>query len=93
MKALKVIPALSIASTLLVSCSSNLTSGSSAVKPTAKPQKTTSSSGTRAVAESIFSRINAERAKVGKKPLTGNRGLNQLAQKQANYISQNSKNS
>lgn len=40
----------------------------------------------------MFSLLNAQRAKVGKKPLRGHRGLNQLAQKQADYLSRNAKN-
>lgn len=83
MNALKLIPLFCLVVSLLASCSNNLTSGTSAPKPSSR-----ATTGDRAVGEKIFGLINAERAKAGKKPLRGNRGLNELAQKQANYLSQ-----
>jgi len=68
---------------LFSSCASNLNSTNTTRAPKA-------SSSERAVAEQIFSQINAERARSGKKPLRGNRGLNSLAQKQADFMSNRS---
>ncbi|MBK1855742.1 CAP domain-containing protein [Verrucomicrobiaceae bacterium 5K15] len=68
---------------LLSSCASSLSSSPTRSAPKA-------SQGEQAVAEQIFALINAERAQIGKKPLRGNRGLNQMAQKQADFMSQRS---
>ena len=68
---------------LFSSCASNLQSTSKAIAPQ-------TSSSERAVAEQIFAQINAERSRIGKKPLRGNRGLNALAQKQADFMSSRS---
>lgn len=87
MSAFKLIPITCVAVSLLTSCASNLRSDSSA--PTIKTGATTSD---RAVGERIFSLINAERARAGKKPLRGNRDLNGLAQKQANNLAENAQN-
>jgi len=86
MNALRVISISSLAAFSLVSCSSNLTSGST---PAQTPQNSRSTGSDRAVGERIFNLVNAARAKSGKQRLQGNRGLNQLAQKQANYLSKN----
>jgi len=75
-----------LATCLLVSCSSNLS--------TSEPVASSNSRATtksKVIAETIFKRVNIERQKIGKKALHGNSGLNNLAQKQANYLSKNSK--
>ncbi|BDS05224.1 hypothetical protein NT6N_02640 [Oceaniferula spumae] len=69
---------------LVSSCASNL---AETTKPASKP-----SSNERAVAERIFSMINADRAQSGMKPLRGNSGLNRLAQKQADFMSRGATN-
>lgn len=43
-------------------------------------------SSERAVAERVFSLVNAERSRAGKRPLTGNRGLISIAQKNSNRL-------
>lgn len=80
---LKLIPIPCLFFSLLISCSHESVTDRSVSKATASE---------RAVGERIFSLLNAERVKVGKKALRGHRGLNELAQKQANYLSKNAKN-
>ena len=77
----------SIGLPLLASCSSQLTSGQPGVKVSSRV-----SGAERAIAERIFNRVNAERARSGRRATQGNAGLNELAQKQANHLAVNGSN-
>jgi len=79
--------ALGVATLSLVSCSTIQTINNSGSEPLSQM-----SASDRAEAERVFSLANKERVKVGAKPLRGHPGLNILAQKHANYLSQNAKN-
>lgn len=72
---------------LLVSCSNNLTSGNGTTKPSSRV-----SGSERAVGERIFNLVNAERVSAGKQRVSGSADLNELAQKQANHLSQKGSN-
>ena len=87
MNVFQLIAVMGFAPFALASCSVNQTAKNESTKSLAQM-----SARDKAVAESIFNQINRERARAGKKRLQAHPGLNFLAQKQANFLSKNSKN-
>lgn len=72
---------------LFSSCASNLDTSTT---PSSIP--TSVSSRDRAVAERVFSLVNGERSRAGKKALRGHSGLNKLAQKHSSQMGATSQN-
>ncbi|MBT8045272.1 MAG: CAP domain-containing protein [Verrucomicrobiae bacterium] len=66
---------------VISSCASNLNSPNGTASAPANV-----SSKDRAIAERVFSLINSERARVGKKAMRGHGGLNRLAQNHSNQM-------
>ena len=87
MQVFQLVTVMGIVSFSLVSCSVNQTAKNESANSVSKM-----SARDKAVAEGVFNRINSERTRAGKKDLQAHQGLNFLAQKQANFLSKNSKN-
>lgn len=93
MKALKHILTCGGMALLVTSCASSLTGSapagnmvSSSPTGSASASSAKPSSRERVIAERVFSLVNSERSRAGKRAMRGHHGLNWLAQKHSNYM-------